>query len=64
MVLGIGHSDAGANLWLPLDTQNRRGIQLQGASSPGPHHAVFGQFVCYCSETVINVYWSMDAAII
>jgi len=29
-----------------------------------PHHAVFGQFVCYFIVTMINVYWSMDAAII
>jgi len=26
--------------------------------------AHLGQFVCYFSMTVINVYWSMDAAII
>jgi len=38
-----------------LWTQNRKGIS---------HHAVFGQFVCYFSVTVINVYWSMDAVII
>ena len=32
--VGGGHNDAGANLWLPLDTQNRKSIQLQGALAP------------------------------
>jgi len=65
--VGGGRNDAGANLWLPLDTQNRKGIQLQagGGLCPMPRHlAVFGQFVCYFSVTVIDVFWSMDAAII
>ena len=61
--VGGGHSDAGANLWLSLDMQNRKGIQLRGALPPDPHCAVFGQFVCYFSVTVINVYRSIDAAI-
>jgi len=34
--VGGGHKDAGANLWLPLDTQNRKGIQLHGALPPDP----------------------------
>ena len=61
--MGGGHSDAVANLWLSLDMQNRKGIQLPGALPPDPHCAVFGQFVCYFSVTVINVYRSIDAAI-
>jgi len=32
--VGGGHSDAGANLWLSLDMQNRKGIQLRGALPP------------------------------
>jgi len=59
--VGSGHDDADANLWHPLDMQNRKIIQLQGVLPPDPHHAVF---VCCFSVTVINVYWSMDAAII
>jgi len=41
-----------------------KAFSFRGALSPDPHRAVFGQFVCYFSVTVINVYWSMDAAII
>jgi len=44
--------------------QNRKGIQLQGALPPDPHSAVFGQFVCYFSLTVISIYWSMNATVI
>ena len=49
-----------------LWTQNRIGIQLirfRGLC-PWPPCAVFRQFVCYCSVTVIDVYWGMDTAII
>jgi len=62
--VGGGHNDAGANLWLSLDLQNRKGIQLHGALPLTSHYAVFGHFVCYFSVAVINIYWSMDAAII
>ena len=32
--VGGGHNDAGANLWLSFDTQNRKGIQLHGDLAP------------------------------
>ena len=35
--VGGGRNDAGANLWLPLDTQNRKGIQLQAGGGALPH---------------------------
>ena len=35
-----------------------------GSSPLTPNRTVFGQSVCYFSVTVINAYWSMDAAIV
>jgi len=62
--VGGEHNDAGANLWLRLDRQNKKGIRLKGALPPVLYRAHFGQFVCYFSVTVINVYWNTNAAII
>jgi len=41
-----------------------KAYSFRGASPLILHHAVFRQFVCYFLVTVMNVYWSMDAAII
>ena len=41
-----------------------RAFSFKGFFAPWPHRAVFGQFVCYFLVTVINIYWSMDAAIV
>jgi len=46
------------------DTMMQLYSALGGSLPPDPHRAVFGQFVCYFLVTVINVYWSMVAAII
>ena len=49
-------------LW-PRKIEKALSFREASPLTPPPHHAVFGQFVCYFSVTVINVYWSMDSVI-
>jgi len=55
-----------SDLWCGRRTQwcTCQNLRVRTSANCAYTQSVFRQFVCYFSVTVINIYWSMDAAIV